>query len=175
MLVAYVLATQGTASTTARVPASASAAERAWTLTLSPSPEEISLAQISFPASDTHRLAARALRALVEGPFGADYLALAAVRHAAAPGALRALVLLLNRPSPLLDPAFVHVRVSAYRALGMPATHTLENVFALASYCAAVFVAAFSPPASIAILVATALSYLTPTLPARHDGRGRRR
>jgi uncharacterized membrane protein len=46
-------------------------------------------------------------------------------------------------------------------------THRRKNTFALAAYFAAVLAAAFSPLAAIAILVAVALSYLTPTLMAR--------
>jgi hypothetical protein len=54
-----------------------------------------------------------------------------------------------------------HVFVEETRA------HRRKNTFALAAYFAALLAAAFSPLAAIAILVAVALSYLTPTLMAR--------
>jgi uncharacterized membrane protein len=62
------------------------------------------------------------------------------------------------------DPAFIEETRAQRR----------KNIFAVAAYCAAVLVAAFSPFATIAILIAVALSYLTPTFMA-HQGRRRRR
>ena len=53
--------------------------------------------------------------------------------------------------------------------------HRRKNVFAVAAYSVAVPVAAFSPGATIAILVAVALSYLTPTLLAHRTRRRRRK
>ena len=52
--------------------------------------------------------------------------------------------------------------------------HQRKNILAVAAYAASVLVAAFSPLAAIAILVAVALSYLTPTLMAHQRRRGSR-
>ena len=52
--------------------------------------------------------------------------------------------------------------------------HRRKNAWALAAYFAAVPAAAFSPLSAIAILVAVALSYLTPTLMAGPRRRRRR-
>jgi len=99
---------------------------RSWPVTLSPQPGDLALAQISFHPARRLRLSASALRATVSGPFGDDYLAVAGV-PAAAPRVQRALVLLVNRASPLLDPVLVHLKLAAKRALGPATIVTLEN------------------------------------------------
>ncbi len=104
---------------------------RTWPLTLSPAPDDLALAQVSFPARGRGRPPKGSLRLAVSGPFGADYLA-AATPRLATPGAARALVLLVNRPSALEDPASVHLRFAAWRSLGAPAMHTFEDPFARA-------------------------------------------
>jgi len=111
--------------------ASARVATRTWPLTLAPAPDDIALAQISFPAGGDGRLPAGSLRVAVDGPFGDDYMALA-VPRAPTHGSRRALVLLVNRPSPLLDPVRVHLGATAWRALGTPAVRVSENPFARA-------------------------------------------
>ena len=104
------------------------AATRTWTITLSPAPGDLALAQIAFRGSARGaRVTSTSLQVAVSGPFGDDYLASAAVRL---PGSPRALVLLVNRPSPLLDPVDVRLRVTARRTLGTPVVSRLSDPFA---------------------------------------------
>ncbi|HLM84707.1 MAG TPA: hypothetical protein VK272_00810 [Solirubrobacteraceae bacterium] len=105
-------------------------AKRSSFVTLSPAPNDLALAQISFRDSGPQRLSARSLQVAVSGPFGDDYLAAAAAPRSSTPGVLRALVLLVNRPSPLLDPVSVRLRLTAQRSLGAPAVRTLVDPFA---------------------------------------------
>ncbi|HTU78895.1 MAG TPA: hypothetical protein VMF09_09075 [Solirubrobacteraceae bacterium] len=113
--------------------APARAATRSWTVTLAPSPDDLSIAQIGFPGARARRLTAGSLRARVSGPFGDDYMALAAVAPSAGAGAPRALLLIVNRPSPLLDPVRVRVRLTAQRSLGGSTLRTRADVFARAT------------------------------------------
>jgi hypothetical protein len=107
------------------------ASTRTWTITLSPAPDDLALAQIAFRgAAPAARVTSASLRIAVRGPFGDDYLASAAVRL---PGDRRALVLLVNRPSPLEDPVDVVLRVTALRALGTPVVSRLGNPFVRAA------------------------------------------
>jgi hypothetical protein len=93
---------------------------RDWPLTMSAAPGDLTLAEVSFrPGIRGQPAAARPLQVAVGTPFGDDYLAAAAVRSPTS-RVLRVLVLLVNRPSPLLDPASVSVRLTAPRALGVP-------------------------------------------------------
>lgn len=110
--------------------AAAAPATRSWRVTLAPAPDDLALAQVSFAhASGGARLSARSLRVAVTGPFGDDYMAMAASRVPAT-GVQRALVLLVNRPSPLLDPVSVHLTLSALWSLGEPVIRTLADAFA---------------------------------------------
>ncbi len=111
------------------------AGSRTWPLTLSPAPDDLALAQVSFHAPGRGRLPKGSVRLAVSGPFGADYLAAATPRFVT-PGAARALVLLVNRPSALLDPASVHLRLTAWRSLDAPAARTLEDPLARAGSAA---------------------------------------
>ena len=104
------------------------AASRSWQLTLSPAPGEFSLAEINFHGSGRQRISARSLQVAVSGLFGDDYLAVGAPQLATS-GAPRALVLLVNRPSPLADPVSVHLRLTALRSLGAPLVRTLADPF----------------------------------------------
>ncbi len=107
------------------------AAARTWTVTLSAAPDDLTLAQIAFRGSAPGaRVTSTSLQVAVSGPFGDDYLAATAVRLAGGP---RALVLLVNRPSPLLDPVDVRVRLTARRALGTPVVSRLSDPFARAA------------------------------------------
>jgi hypothetical protein len=107
------------------------APSRMWTITLSPAPDDLALAQIAFRgAAPAAHITSASLRIAVRGPFGDDYLVSAAVRL---PGGPRALVLLVNRPSPLLDPVDVVLHVTALRALGRPVVSRLANPFARAA------------------------------------------
>jgi hypothetical protein len=92
----------------------------------------LALAQISFPHS-IRRLSGRTLHAAAGGPFGDDYMAVAVLASSATPGVARALVLVVNRPSPLLDPVSVHLRLTAQGTLGKAMTSVLENPFAPSS------------------------------------------
>lgn len=105
-------------------------------LTLAPAPNDLALTQVSFHPAHSERLSPASLRVAVSGPFGDDYLAMAAVR-APTPGVLRALVLVVNRPSPLMEPAAVSLKLVARRSLGAASIHTLENPLASASTTAA--------------------------------------
>jgi hypothetical protein len=102
---------------------------RGWNLTLSPEPNDLALAEFSFGRNHRNRgVTAAMLRLAAKAPFGEDYLA-AATPHFATPGELRVLVVLVNRPSPLLDPVAVHVRLSSPRVLGTPLVWKLTDPF----------------------------------------------
>ncbi len=102
---------------------------RTWNLTLSPAPNDIALAEISFHRAHLGaRISGRMLRVSVSGPFGADYMALA-TPVVGTPGDLRAVVVVVNRPSPLEDPADVRLRITARLGLGMPVVWKLANPF----------------------------------------------
>jgi hypothetical protein len=109
----------------------ASAGRRAWSLALSPAPNDIALAQISFHAPGRGGVSTGELRVALSAAFGSDYM-VAAVPRFATPGVARALVLVVNRPSALLDPASVRLRITAPRSLGAPTVRTRENPFASA-------------------------------------------
>jgi hypothetical protein len=125
-----VLAVSGASArgATSRAKRAGAAAMRTWRLSLSPGPGELALAEISFHAGGRRLLSRRSLQVTVSGPFGDDYMATAALRVAGAHGPT-ALLLLLNRPSPLMDPAIVHVRVTALRLLGAPIVRRLADPF----------------------------------------------
>jgi hypothetical protein len=116
----------GTSSASTR--ADLAAATRTLHVSLSPAPGELSLAEISFHGSRRERISARSLQIAVSGPFGEDYLAVAVPRLGTA-SALRALVLLVDRASPLLDPVSVHLLITARRSLGAPVVRSLANPF----------------------------------------------
>jgi hypothetical protein len=104
-----------------------------WPLTLSADPNDLTLAQVSFRVRPAGPLSARSLRLAVAAPFGEDYLAAAAPRPAISAGVERVLVLLVNRPTSLLDPVFVHVRLSARQSLGRPVVRKLADPLTRAS------------------------------------------
>ncbi len=108
--------------------AAAAAATRSWRLNLSPDPDDLALAQISFRKAARRPLSARALQLVVSGPFGDDYAAIAALRAVGSRGPT-ALVLLVDRPSPLMDPVTVHLRVTARSSLGAATVLTLTDPF----------------------------------------------
>jgi hypothetical protein len=103
------------------------ALSRTWTVGLSPAPGDLALAEIGFPRARGKRLSAGSLHVSVNGPFGADYLVLAAASSSLAGREARALVLLVNRPSPLEDPVTVRLRESARRSLGKPVLRRLSD------------------------------------------------
>jgi hypothetical protein len=114
---AIAIKVRGHDGTTAGVAASGT---RSWPVTMSAAPEDFALAELSFDRAPRAQLAASGSpRMTVSGPFGDDYL-IAATLRLAKPGVPRVLVLLVNRPSPLLDPVSVHVRLAVSRSLGEP-------------------------------------------------------
>lgn len=114
---------------------SSAAATRTFPLTLSPAPDDLALAQVSFHPARRERLSPATLRVLVSGPFGEDYMAAAALRSSTS-GVVRALVLLVNRPSSLLEPTAVRLKLMARRSLGAASIRTLENPLASGSTAA---------------------------------------
>jgi hypothetical protein len=100
-------------------PGADAARDRSWQVVLSPAPGDVSLVQIGFLDPAGARVSAATLEVSAPGVFGSDYMAVAAPRPTL--GRAGVLVLVANRPSPLLDPAHVALTVRARRALG-PAT-----------------------------------------------------
>jgi hypothetical protein len=93
---------------------------RSWPVTMSAAPNDLTLAEASFrEPRHGQPIAGSSLHVSVGAPFGDDYLA-AAMLRLPTPGALRVLVALVNRPSPLEDPVSVSVRLTAPRVLGAP-------------------------------------------------------
>jgi hypothetical protein len=124
---AIAIKTRGPAATRAGAAASG---RRSWPVTLSAAPGDFALAELSFDRAPRAQLAASGSpRIAVSGPFGDDYLVAAALRLAK-PGVPRVLVLLVNRPSPLLDPVSVHVRLAVSRSLGAPLVRTFADPLA---------------------------------------------
>jgi hypothetical protein len=106
---------------TARLKSGATASvRRSWPVSMSAAPSDLTLAEISFhEPRHGQRISGTSLQLTVGAPLGDDYLAAATLRLPTS-SVVRVLVLLLNRPSPLLDPASVGVRLTAPRALGAP-------------------------------------------------------
>jgi hypothetical protein len=114
-------------------PPATAPASRSWPFTLSPAPDDLSLAEVGFPhAVHGKHISSATLQLAAQGPFGDDYLVLAVPRVGAG-RTPRALVLLVNRPSPLLDPVTVHLRLRARAQLGRPVVRRLADPFARAS------------------------------------------
>ncbi len=103
--------------------------DRSLRVTLTPAPNEVSLAQISFPHAGMARPSPATLEVSAPSVFGSDYLAVAVLRPGL--GGAVALALVANRPSPLLDPAGVSLTVRARRALGAPGTRSVQDVLSL--------------------------------------------
>ena len=122
------LSGQSAGSETARARV-AGAAKRTSDLSMSAAPGDLALAEIGFAGAREARLERSSLQVAASGAFGDDYLATAVLRAATERGPA-ALVLLVNRPSPLLDPTTVALRISAQRSLGAPAVRRLANPFA---------------------------------------------
>jgi hypothetical protein len=95
-------------------------------LAVSPAPNALALAELDFGRHPSRRLDRATLRASVHGMFGDDYLALATPRQRPN-GHLLALVLVINRPSPLADPVTVHVALRVSRAFGLPQVVKLKR------------------------------------------------
>jgi hypothetical protein len=106
-----------------------SALSRSTLLTLSPAPGDLVLAVLRFPGSGRHTLGPHTLRLAFAGLRGEDYLAVAAVARPPHGGA-RALVLLVNRPTAVLDPAHVRLRARWSAALGGLSARNATDVLA---------------------------------------------
>jgi hypothetical protein len=102
--------------------------DRSWAVTVSPAPGEVSLVQIRFPHAGSGRVSAASLEVSAPRVFGSDYLAAAVLRPSL--GRDSALVLVANRPSPLLDPVHVSLAVRAKGALGPPSVLSVGDLFA---------------------------------------------
>jgi hypothetical protein len=103
---------------------------RTWNVTVSPMPDDLALAEISFhPTAPRQAISGRTVRVSATAPFGDDYMAYAAP-VSKTDGWLRLLVLVVNRPSPLADPVDVHLRVTARSTLGKPVVWTLSSPLA---------------------------------------------
>jgi hypothetical protein len=103
------------------------ASMRSWPLSISAAPDDMALVEVGFQnAARGQQLSLSSLQLAVGTPFGDDYLAAGAVRLTTT-SVQRLLVLLVNRPSALLDPVSVHVRLTASSALGQPAVRSLAN------------------------------------------------
>jgi hypothetical protein len=121
---AIAIKVRGHAGTRARAAASGT---RSWPVTMSAAPGDFALAELRFDRAPRAQLAASSSpRMTVSGPFGDDYL-IAATLRLAKPGVPRVLVLLVNRPSPLLDPVSVHVRLAVSRSLGEPSLRAFAD------------------------------------------------
>jgi hypothetical protein len=100
---------------------------RSFSVVLSPSPGDVTLLQLRFPRARSATIGSHSLRVSVHGSFGADYLAIAAPLHRER-ASRQVLVVLANRPSALLDPGPVHLRLTLARSLGVPVLRHLADV-----------------------------------------------
>lgn len=116
--------------------AAAGAGWRSLHVSVSPAPGDLTLVEIGFLGRRRGRISAATLRVAVDGPFGDDYLALATLGTHSRAGA-RALLLIDDRPSPLLDPARVSLTLRTARALGRPVLLRAGNPLASPSLVAA--------------------------------------
>ncbi|HTD10371.1 MAG TPA: hypothetical protein VK680_15920 [Solirubrobacteraceae bacterium] len=90
-----------------------------WPVRMSAAPNDLTLAEATFREPRRgRRISSGSLKVNVGSPFGDDYLA--AALQLSTRGVLRVLVVLVNRPSPLLDPVFVSVGLAFPWGLGAP-------------------------------------------------------
>jgi hypothetical protein len=102
-------------------------ASHTFSVALSASQHDATLLQIRFPHGGRQALSPSALHVAVVGAFGDDYMALAAPKRTGRRGP-EALLVLANRPSALLDPVSVHLRIRARASLGKPVLVHLVNL-----------------------------------------------
>jgi hypothetical protein len=92
---------------------------RSWPVRMSAAPNDLTLAEATFREPRRgRRISSGSLRVSVGSPFGDDYLA--AALQLPTRGVVRVLVVLVNRPSPLLDPVSVSVGLAAPWGVGAP-------------------------------------------------------
>jgi hypothetical protein len=115
---------------TAATPGPAGTKARVWHLRLAPAPDDFALAQIRFPRARRRAIARDLPQIKMQVPFGADYLAVATPSASPSTGGAQVLVLLVNRPSALEDPASVWLRLSTRGRLAEHAVRSVENPFA---------------------------------------------
>jgi hypothetical protein len=112
--------------------AGAKASSRPWrlsSLSVAPAPNDLALVEVEFPGAHGSQAISRRTLALTLGtPIGSDYLVVAtpSFRRTRSP---RGFVLIVNRPSPLFDPARIPLRVQTARVLGAPRLWSLANPF----------------------------------------------
>jgi len=126
LLLATALLAAGAAA--APTPRLDGAAARNTPVSVSPAPDDLALIELRFRGAGHRQLNDHTLRLGVGGPFGDDYLA-GAVALAGSRGGARLLVLIVNRPSPLEDPASVRLLVRSRRTLGVPQVERLSDPF----------------------------------------------
>ncbi len=102
--------------------------ERRLLLALSAAPDDLAVAEVRFEGRTRERISRASGRLGVIGPFGDDYLGAAVVEEGANAG--RALlVVLVNRPSPLLDPVSVTFALTVPQGLGKHALRGASDPF----------------------------------------------
>ena len=119
----------GNASGALPVRGAQTSAWRMLKLSADPAPNDLELLEIGFPRTAVRQLLSqRDLTLEVSSSFGDDYLAAAMVGTAPS-HAPRALVLVVDRPSPPLDPVRVALRLRSSRVLGRPRVFSLTDPF----------------------------------------------
>jgi hypothetical protein len=108
-------------------PSAARSSWRVLRMSVSPAPGDFVLEELGFRGDGRGKLSAGSLHVMVKGPFGDDYVAGAWL---STPAGRRALVLVVNRPSPLLDPSHVHLVLSWQARLGSPFRRAALNPLA---------------------------------------------
>lgn len=96
---------------------------------LAPAPSDFSLLEVRFPSARRDRVSYKTLKLTGPRAFGADYLGVAALRAPLAREGL-ALALVVDRPSPLMDPARVTLHLRSASILGAERLLAAGNVFA---------------------------------------------
>ncbi|HXD54865.1 MAG TPA: hypothetical protein VN618_08950 [Solirubrobacteraceae bacterium] len=108
----------------ARAAGSASPARvRGFAVALAPAPGDLALVELRFPYPAAHAPSTRSSRFSAPAAIGADYLAAATVTHPRG-GGRAMLVLAVNRPTSLMDPA--NVRLTARVPVGLGAVRLLR-------------------------------------------------
>jgi hypothetical protein len=97
-------------------------------LIVSPAPGDFVLEELGFRGAGRGKLSASSLHVMVKGAFGDDYVAGAWL---STPAGRRALVLVVNRPSPLLDPSHVQLVLRWQAWLGSPFRRAALNPLAV--------------------------------------------
>jgi hypothetical protein len=112
--------------------AASAASTRAWrtsNASLSPTPNDLALLQISFSETrGRQRITNRNLKLALGVPIGADYMTLVTLGRGLSRSPM-ALILIVNRPSALLDPAVIGLRLRSLRTLGKPRVWSLGDPF----------------------------------------------